>query len=132
MYPLQISTGTTKESIINFIQSKLIKTSEIAFDEYPVFLNTLSTDIIIIDRNRCKQFAKYSHIYKGNAIRIEINGSWINWGQAKKGISEIIFMDYLHLHPIARHLWSEKGFSFKRFWAGVDQEVKNEILKTWD
>lgn len=129
LYPFEISAETTKESIINFTQSKLIKTTELAFEEYPVYIDTLTTDIIIIDSKGQKQFAKYNHIYKGSVIKIEMNGKWINWSQAKKNIKKIIFMDSLEYHNHVAELWNEKGFSFSKFYLeGIENELKNNIL----
>jgi len=129
LYPFEITTGTTKENIINFTQSKLIKTKELAFEEYPIYIDTLTTDIIIIDSKGNKQFARYNHIYKGNVIKIEINDNWINWSQAKKNIKKIIFMDSLTYHSTVQSLWNEKGFSFTKFYLeGIETELKNNIL----
>lgn len=131
LYPFEISPKTTKESIINFTKSKLIKTNELAFEEYPIYIDTIAIDIIIIDQEGKKQFAKYNHIYKGNMIKIEINGEWVNWSQAKKDIKKIIFMDNLVYHNSVRQLWNEKGFSFSKFYSkGIYQELKNNILLT--
>lgn len=129
LYPFEVSTGTIKENIINFTQSKLIKTKELAFEEYPVYIDTLTTDIIIIDSKDQKQFTRYNHIYKSNIIKIELNGKWINWSQAKKNIKKIIFMDSLTYHSAVQNLWNEKGFSFTKFYLeGIENELKSNIL----
>jgi len=131
LYPFEVSAGTIKENIISFTQSKMIKTKELAFEEYPIYIDTLTTDIIIIDNKGQKQFARYNHIYKGNIIKIEINDKWINWSQAKKNIKKIIFMDNLIYHLSVRNLWNEKGFSFTKFYLeGIGDELKNNILLT--
>ena len=131
LYPLEITPKTTKKTIINFIESKYIKTDELAFNEYPIYIDTIAIDIIIIYQKGNKQFARYNHIYKGNMIKIEINGEWVNWSQAKKDIKKIIFMDNLVYHNSVRQLWNEKGFSFSKFYSkGIYQELKNNILLT--
>lgn len=129
LYPFEISPKTTKENIISFVKSKLIKTNELAFEEYPIYINTIAIDIIIIDQEGKKQFAKYNHIYKGNIIKIEIDGKWLNWSQARKNIRKIIFMDNLVYHNHVTNLWSERGFSFSKFYLeGIENELKNNIL----
>jgi len=130
LYPFDISLKTTKENIISFVKSKLIKTNELAFEEFPVYINTIAIDIIIIDQEGQKQFAKYNHIYKGNIIKIEVNGKWINWSQARKNIRKIIFMDNLVYHNHVTDLWSERGFSFSKFYNNnIHDTLKDNIVK---
>jgi len=130
-YPLDITATTTKESIISFINSKLIKTNELAFDEYPVYIDTLTNDIVIIDNAGNKQFTRYDHIYKGNVIKIEINGNWTPWNKAKKNIKKIVFMDNLVYHESAKDYWSEGGFSFSKFYSNnIYDTLKDNILKS--
>ena len=128
-YPLDITAKTTKQDIINFTKSKLIKTNELD-QGYPVYIDTLTNNIILITKKGEKIFTRYNHIYKGNIIQIELNNSWYNWSKAKNKISKIIFLDNIIYHPIAKNLWNEKGFSFMKFYSeGIKDKLINELLE---
>jgi hypothetical protein len=120
---------TTKENIINFKNNLSIKTAELAFNEYPVYINTVATDIIIITNDGNKILGTYNHIYKGNSLLIEIDGKWETWAKVKNKIKTIIFLDDLNLHESVRHLWSEQGFSFSKFYReGYKDKIINELI----
>lgn len=128
-YLMAITGKTTKEDIVKFTNALHIKTNELAFDKYPIYINTVSTDIIIITNKGEKLFARYDHIFKNNSIKIEINGKWINWSQAKNKIKKIIFLDSLYYHNSVRHIWSENGYNSIKFYnQGLYDELKNDIL----
>ena len=128
-YPMEITANTSKEDVINFINSKLIKTNELAFSKYSISINTISNDIILITHKGEKIFTKYNH-YKNN-IQIELNNKWVNWSQTKTKIKKIIFLDDFIYHESVRHLWSERGFSFIKFYhEGIKEKlINNELLK---
>lgn len=127
-YPLNITAKTTKQDIINFIKSKLVKTNETDCG-HPVYIDTLSNDIILVTKKGERIFTRYNHIYKGNAIYIELNGSWNSWGRVKGKIDRIIFLDDIIYHPANKGLWSERGFNYSKFYKGGKDILVNELLQ---
>ncbi len=131
VYPMQITENTTKEDIINFTNKLLIKTNELHFDKYYAYIHTIDTDIMIITKDNKKIMGRYDHIFKSNSIKIEINDKWESWSKAKNKIKTIIFVDSLHYHESVRHLWSERGFSFTKFYnEGYKDNIINELLNS--
>jgi hypothetical protein len=129
-YPMEITTSTNKQDIINFINSKRILTSEKAFNQYPIYIDTIDNEIIIITKDNRKILGMYDHIYKGNIIKIKIDNKWYNWSQVKNKIKQIIFFDNLEYHELVRNLWTERGFSFIKFYQeGIKDKLVNELLK---
>lgn len=128
-YSMQVTKNTTKEDIINFTNSLLVKTNELHFEKYFAYINTTDTSIIIITKDNKKVIGRYDHIYKGNIIKIEINGKWETWAKVKNKIKTIVFIDNLQYHESVRHLWSENGFSFTKFYReGLKDNIVNNLL----
>jgi hypothetical protein len=129
VYPMQIIANTTKEDIINFTNKLLIKTNELHFDKYFAYIDTVDTEIMIITKDNKKVMGSYNHIYKGNHIQVKFDGKLYTWSKAKNKIKTIVFMDSLHYHESVRHLWSENGFSFTKFYnEGYKDNIINSLL----
>ena len=126
-YKMDIST---KESFIKFLSNLHIKTKELAFDRYNIYIHTTDIIIAIVTNKNEVEITSFNHIYKNNSIRMRIGGKLCTWSQIQKKVKTVYFIDNLNLHESVRHLWNEKGFKFDVAWdlmEKVKQDLKNKI-----
>ncbi len=128
-YSFKITQSTKKCSIIQFIESKKIKTNEVAYNKHPIFLNPLGVEIILIFKDDERCLSRYNYYFQNNKLYFDINGNWLPWGKIKHKIKTIFFLDNLMLHPKAKKLWNNKGFLFTKFYKNkVHDNIVTEIL----